>query len=887
MLDNHWQKICELLTQSAEEVLSTRMKDILIARFGLTGKPAQTLEEIGKSKKITRERVRQLVLKSCRVLKSHANSSYGTSSVFFNYLDEVVPEFSKQNINNLSKFLDENPAITSRQIQLSFLESFLIFRFQGNKEILKASLCPLLLLKDSSELAQSDSDNVTKQEIKTESFSSEPLIDNNSHDVHSKVENVKDTETFALDFLHKATANPRAKFRDGQWEAIDHVVNSRGPLLVVERTGWGKSLVYFTATAINRRINKKGVTLLVSPLLSLMRNQVAAASKAGIRSSRIDSSNEKDWPEIISSIRNDEIDILLISPERLSNKVFFDEVYVSIANKIGMLVIDEAHCISDWGHDFRPDYRRISNIVRSLRNAAIIGTTATANNRVIEDLRKNFTTNLKVQRGNLARNNLRLQSIILDSRSKRLAWLADNLGKINGTGIIYVLTVKDSIMVSDWLNSRGQNVAPYSGNSKNREKLEEDLLNCKYKALVSTSALGMGFDMPNCSFVIHYQRPSSVIAYYQQAGRAGRGTSGANCVMFSGAEDRDIHDFFVRSAFPSKTSILQLLEALELSDEGLSIYQLQAKVNLPYPLIGKILKLMSVESQSPVIEINKKWKRTPNNVPDSYYERVEHVYRVRKQEQEEMDEYANLDDGHMEFLMKALDSPVLEYIPSPDTPAPLPVAYSINTVNEANHFLKRIHIKITQRKLIQNSKELGLNSSRISAEEAMEEGRALAYWGDEGWGQLIQKGKNKDGSFSEKLVEVFCMMIKDHWNPNPFPSWVTSVPSLDHPSLVADFAKAVAKNLNIPYSPAIIKVKRSSPQKNMMNTSQRLKNITDVFAIKDDIVLNGGVLLIDDVVDSRWTLTWLAMLLRKKDVPKVFPATLAASSTLSMTPVNE
>jgi ATP-dependent DNA helicase RecQ len=252
-----------------------------------------------------------------------------------------------------------------------------------------------------------------------------------------------------------------------------------------------------------------------------------------------------------------------------------------------------------------------------------------------------------------------------------------------------------------------------------------------------------------------------------------------------------------------------------------------------------------------------------------------------------MDDYANLDDGHMEFLMKALDSPVLEYIPSPGTPAPLPEEYDLTTVNEANHFLKRTNIKIPPRKQFPNRKELGLDSANIAVEEAMEEGRALAYWGDEGWGQLIKKGKNQDGCFSDKLVEVFCVMIRDHWNPSPFPSWVTFVPSLDHPELVADFAKEVAVKLKIPYSPAIVKVSPSRPQKKMMNTSQRLKNIKDVFVVNDEMVLNGGVFLIDDVVDSRWTLTWLAKLLRKKNVPKVFPATLAAASTVNLNPVNE
>lgn len=342
----------------------------------------------------------------------------------------------------------------------------------------------------------------------------------------------------SLTLLRKATDNPKATFRDGQWEAIEHVANSKGPLLVIERTGWGKSLVYFISSAINRKVHNRGLTLLVSPLLSLMRNQIQAASKVGIIAERIDSSNQKKWDAIEKKIKNDELDALLISPERFANTRFYEEVLIPISASVGMLVIDEVHCISDWGHDFRPDYRRIENIISFLPpNVPLIGTTATANNRVIKDLNETFTGRVKVQRGNLARINICFQSFWFPGKSKRLAWLADNLNKIKGIGIIYVLTVKDTLQVSEWLRLKNFKVAPYSSASSERERLEEDLLKGKYKALVSTSALGMGFDMPNCAFVIHFQRPTSIISYYQQAGRAGRSIKGANCILFSGKED--------------------------------------------------------------------------------------------------------------------------------------------------------------------------------------------------------------------------------------------------------------------------------------------------------------------------------------------------------------
>ena len=364
-------------------------------------------------------------------------------------------------------------------------------------------------------------------------------------------------------------------FRDGQEDAIRHVVEGRGRLLVVQKTGWGKSFVYFIATKLLRE-NGGGPALLVSPLLALMRNQIAAAERMGVRAATINSDNQDDWEAVEARVARNEIDILLISPERLANERFRAEVLAGIAGQISLLVIDEAHCISDWGHDFRPHYRLLERMVRTLPpNLRLLATTATANNRVTDDLASVLGPSLSISRGDLNRSSLTLQTIRLPSQAERMAWLAEQLAVLPGHGIIYTLTVRDANQVADWLKTRGFNVEAYTGETgERREERESALLNNRVKALVATTALGMGYDKPDLAFVIHYQMPGSVVAYYQQVGRAGRALDTAYGVLLSGVEDDDINDWFITSAFPTRKEVAAVLGALEKEPNGLSIPEL-------------------------------------------------------------------------------------------------------------------------------------------------------------------------------------------------------------------------------------------------------------------------------------------------------------------------
>lgn len=320
---------------------------------------------------------------------------------------------------------------------------------------------------------------------------------------------MKYDDTRALELLRIGSGILDAQFREGQEDAIRHVVEGRGKLLVVQKTGWGKSFVYFIATKLLRE-GGAGPSLLISPLLSLMRNQIAAAERMGVRAETINSNNTSDWDAVEARARNNQVDILLISPERLANADFSENFLPDIAGRVAMLVVDEAHCTSDWGHDFRPDYRRIERIVRNLPpNVQMLGTTATANNRVLDDLTEVLGPNIQIMRGDLNRPSLLLQTIKLPGRVERLAWLAERLDEIPGSGIIYTLTIRDAEQVARWLQSQGMNVQAYTSRSENREELEQDLLDNRVKALVATVALGMGYDKPDLAFVIHYQMPGS------------------------------------------------------------------------------------------------------------------------------------------------------------------------------------------------------------------------------------------------------------------------------------------------------------------------------------------------------------------------------------------
>lgn len=554
-----------------------------------------------------------------------------------------------------------------------------------------------------------------------------------------------------------------------------------------------------------------------------------------------------------------------------------------LSARIGFFVVDEAHCISDWGHDFRPDYRRIVRILQALPTTiSVLATTATANDRVIDDIVAQLGSNLNIVKGTLTRKSLSLQNIFLPSQEARLAWLAEHLTRLPGSGIIYALTIRDSEQVAKWLRTQEIDAETYSGQLPNeqREILEQRLLNNEIKALVATSALGMGFDKPDLGFVIHYQRPGSVVHYYQQVGRAGRAISQAYGILLSGDEDQEITNYFIESAFPPESHIQEILTTLDQEEDGLSVPQLEGKLNFSRGQIEKVLKLLSVEAPSPVAKINSRWYSTPINY-EVNRDKVAQLTEIRKREQARMLDYINTRSCLMMFLAEELDDNTttacgLCFVCLAQ--ALIPETYSLEKAQDAKLFLRRIDHTIEPRKRWPaGGFPSYLWKGSIPLTSQSESGRALSLWGDAGWGALVRQGKYKDDHFSDALVNAVAELIQ-HWQPDPFPAWITCVPSLTRPELVPNFSERLARRLDLPFVACVRKISQNRPQKEMRNSSQQAQNLDGVFEISSWQGMENSVLLLDDMVDSRWTFTVIAALLRQSGSGKVFPLALALNS---------
>jgi ATP-dependent DNA helicase RecQ len=690
---------------------------------------------------------------------------------------------------------------------------------------------------------------------------------------------MSDLQTSAVQFLRTALDNPTATFRDGQWEAVKQLLNSGTRLLVIQRTGWGKSLVYFLTTRLLRN-QGMGPTLIISPLLALMRNQIAAAERIGLRAATTNSTNKKEWPTIHQQWLSNKIDVLIVSPERLADEIFRKQV---LSAQIGFFVVDEAHCISDWGHDFRPDYRRIVRILQALPpTISVLATTATANDRVVDDIAAQLGSNLNIVRGTLTRQSLSLQNISLPSQEARLAWLSQHLPRLPGSGIIYALTVRDSEKVAEWLRTQGIDAETYFGQLPNeqREILEQRLLKNEIKALVATSALGMGFDKPDLGFVIHYQRPGSVVHYYQQVGRAGRAISQAYGILLSGNEDQEITNYFIQSAFPPESHIQEILTTLDQAEDGLLVTQLEEKLNLSKGQIQKVLKMLSVEAPSPVSKVDSRWYSTPINYKVDR-DKVTQLTKIRKDEQARMLDYINTNSCLMMFLAGELDDNTTTACGRCSVclaQALIPETYSLEKAQDAISFLRRSGHTIEPRK---RWPACGLPSyswkGNIPLTSQAESGRALSLWGDAGWGSLVKQGKYKDEGFSDALVNAIVELTQD-WPQDSVPAWITCVPSLTRPELVHNFSERLARRLNLPFIACIRKVSQNRPQKEMLNSFQQVQNLDGVFEVSSWEGMGGSVFLIDDMVDSRWTFTVIAALLRQSGSGRVFPLALALNS---------
>ncbi|MGB0877153.1 MAG: RecQ family ATP-dependent DNA helicase [Mycobacterium sp.] len=685
-------------------------------------------------------------------------------------------------------------------------------------------------------------------------------------------------------------AGPDARLRDDQWSAIEALVVQRRRALVVQRTGWGKSAVYFIAAKLLRAAGR-GATVIVSPLLALMRNQVMAAERAGVHAATINSSNMADWDEIHERVRGGELDVLLVSPERLNNPDFRDQVLPALARDAGLVVVDEAHCVSDWGHDFRPDYRRIRTLIAELgSDVPVLATTATANDRVVADVATQLGVggsdtqgDTLVLRGGLDRESLRLSVVNAGNPAQRAAWLAAHIDSLPGSGIVYTLTVAQAHDIAALLRERGYQVAAYTGSTEaaERAQLEADLLANSVKALIATSALGMGFDKPDLGFVVHLGAPSSPIAYYQQVGRAGRSTDSAEVILLPGSEDQDVWRYFSSVAFPSESMVRNVIQVLD-QDRPQSTPALEPLVDLGRSRLEMVLKVLDVDGA--VRRVKGGWVGT--GVPWEYDEpRYRALDAARQREQRAMLDYQAARGCRMAFLRSQLDDPTLgaeescgrcDNCTGPRFGGDVDATAAADTRAR----LMRPGVEITPRK--QWPSGLGKLGVELSGKitDGPEPGRVLGRLTDLGWGARLRKLLDHDDAEVPEDVVRAAVKVLASWNWAVRPTAVMALDSDTHPLLISSLASKLAELGRL----TDLGTLRYAPERRPVtaaNSAYRVAALHRAWSAPDEDLgsaAGGPVLLVDDRTDTGWTLTMAARVVRAAGAPEVLPFALAATS---------
>ena len=663
-----------------------------------------------------------------------------------------------------------------------------------------------------------------------------------------------------------------ASFREGQYEAIEATITQKRTL-VVQRTGWGKSLIYFVCTKLMRE-QRRGVTMVVSPLLVLMQNQIEAAEKMGLKCDVLNSAVKDRRDDILSSLENNDLDLILVTPETL----FAEDVQKRLRNiRIGLFVIDEAHCISDWGHDFRLEYGNLRKIVQQLpANVPILATTATANDRVIADLQNQLGDKVYVSRGPLTRDSLYIQVLNKPDKIERYAWILENVPKLEGSGIIYCLTQRDCDYLAEFLNKNKISAAAYySRDGEDGEKLnheiEEKFRTNKLKVIVATIKLGMGYDKGDIAFVIHYQMPSNIVSYYQQIGRAGRNIDKAYIFLMYGKEDEEILNYFINTAFPTQQETKKIVDYIG-DRGGVRIGQIVSAMNIRKSRIDKALAFLINDG------FIRKDRGTYYITPKKFVYDREHydaITAIRKNEMEQMKRLAQTKECYSKYIVSCLDDKTAKecgHCSNCLGREIIPTAVSEKYIHIAEEYVNKLIIPIEPRKMWASS---GVTRA-TKIEYINQTGFCISKYGDAGYGELVKQGKySKEKRFSDELAGKSAELLKPFIQENKI-RHICCVPSL-RSDLVKEFTLRLASSLKLEFVDALEKTE-ARQQKEMENSAHQCANAYTSFWVKDGVRIPKNILLVDDVVDSKWTFTVCGYRLMEAGAEKVYPFALADSS---------
>jgi len=675
----------------------------------------------------------------------------------------------------------------------------------------------------------------------------------------------------------EALAGPGARLRDDQRTAVAALVEPGSRVLVVQATGWGKSAVYWCATALHRAAGH-GPTLVVSPLLSLMRDQVAAAAKAGLRAATINSSNVRDWSAIEAELADDRLDVVLVSPERLANPGFGARVLRQMGSRLGLLVIDEAHAVSDWGHDFRPDYRRVSDVLQQLNpDTPVLATTATANERVTDDVAAQLGEATLVLRGPLARASLELAVVDRLSPIQRYAWVVDHLPRLPGSGIVYVLTVADAERLAQAVqvvHGDAVPVAAYTGqlDAEVRHRLEDDLQANRIKALIATSALGMGYDKPDLGFVVHVGSPPSPVSYYQQVGRAGRAIDHASVVLLPSPADEGVWDYFATATIPVEPEVRRLLAALEQADGPASVPQLEAETGLRRTKVDLYLKQLAVAGVT---------ERTPDGwlatgqpwVFDAAH--YQGVLAVRRREAAIMRAYTRGERCLMQLLQESLDDATAApcgrcSVCRNTLPAPLEPEPRTDTVRAVATGLRGSAQQLDPRKMWPGG-EFGARG-RIPQGLLADVGRVLVHADAPEWADTLGAAAGGDEAALGEVADG-CVGVLSRWRADwpARPQMAVALETGGYPGLAEHVASHLARVGRLELGRLAVAGDAPPPDREVPSDREAAYwrgaiEVPDAAAVAGRVVL-----LVVDATRSQWAVAVAAAKLREAGAAMVLP----------------